>query len=141
MLTSMTTLGGLLGPIDGQAAQAGALSNGPGHFIGMQAFLNSQLGAMNAQNVAKQYEQLGYQVQRSPNHDGFTIRSNEKEKEKSMFGFKEYIQKHKDLVWTIVLAAILDHFLLKGVIRSKLVDIVEGFLAKIKKEHSMDETK
>ena len=56
-------------------------------------------------------------------------------REKSMFGFKDYVKKYSDLIWTITFVLLLDHVILKGALRSKVQDSVEGFLAKIKKEH------
>ena len=55
-------------------------------------------------------------------------------KEKHMFsGFKDYVHKHGDLIWTIFVVAIADHFLLKGALRSRLHEVIDGFLKKIQK--------
>ena len=51
-------------------------------------------------------------------------------KEQTMFGFKDYIQKHSDLVWTIVFVSVLDHLIFKGTLREKITDSIEHLVKK-----------
>lgn len=63
---------------------------------------------------------------------GIEFGKSKQEKEKNMFGgFKAYVQKHGDLIWTIVVVAIADHFLLKGALRTRIHEALDGFLAKM----------
>ncbi len=60
-----------------------------------------------------------------------------KPKEKHMFGFaKEYLEKHKDTVMTVLVALFIDHFFLGGALREKIKGITEGILDSAQKKLS-----
>jgi hypothetical protein len=48
--------------------------------------------------------------------------------EKRMSGMKEYFTKHRDTFFTIAVVVVLDHFIFKGALRSKLQSLVERLL-------------
>lgn len=56
------------------------------------------------------------------------------ERKETMLGMKDYVLKHRDLIWTVVLALILDQVVLKGTLRKRLTEMVEGFLKKIEEQ-------
>lgn len=60
----------------------------------------------------------------------------EQTKGESMMGFKQYIHKHADMVWTVFAVAIADHLLLKGVLRKRIQTLLEGFMDKIDAENN-----
>ncbi len=55
-----------------------------------------------------------------------TVKTKEK---KSMFSFaKDYTEKHKDSIMTIVVVLLVDYFFLGGALRQKIKSIAEGAL-------------
>lgn len=60
-----------------------------------------------------------------------------KTKEKHMFGFaKEYLDRHKDTVMTVLVALFVDHFFLGGALRGKIKAITESVLDNAQKKLS-----
>jgi hypothetical protein len=52
-------------------------------------------------------------------------------RKKSMLdSVKNYVEKHKDMLFTIVLVVLIDHFLFGGALRSKIQTTLEGVLKK-----------
>lgn len=44
---------------------------------------------------------------------------------------KGYIEKHKDMIFTLGLVILVDHFLFKGALRERIKSTVEGALKKV----------
>ena len=61
---------------------------------------------------------------------------NKNKEESPMKAIKEYAEKHRDLLITIGVVLILDHFVFSGAFTEKLKKIVDGFLDKKVKEVS-----
>lgn len=58
-------------------------------------------------------------------------------KGKHMFGFaKEYLERHKDSVMTVIMVLIVDHFFLGGALRSKIKAVAESVLDNAQKKLS-----
>lgn len=63
---------------------------------------------------------------------------NQKKKGNIMSGLKEYFEKNKDLIYSIGLIVLVDHFIFKGAFREKIKAMVETFCTKT---HAMIEAK
>lgn len=46
---------------------------------------------------------------------------------------KEYMNKHRDIIFTLVGAMLVDHFLLHGALRKRIQAVVEAILFKVEK--------
>lgn len=55
----------------------------------------------------------------------------EKEKKTMFKSLKEYADKHKDVLFTLVFILVLDHFIFNGAMREKVKSVLEGMLNKI----------
>lgn len=42
----------------------------------------------------------------------------------------DYVEKHKDILFTVALVLVLDHYVFDGKFKSKIEDLVSGFLSK-----------
>jgi hypothetical protein len=42
----------------------------------------------------------------------------------------DYVEKHKDILFTVALVLVLDHFVFEGKFKQKIEDLVSGFLTK-----------
>jgi hypothetical protein len=59
----------------------------------------------------------------------------EKRKEKGMFGkVKEYIDEHKNIIFTLGLVILVDHFLFRGALKERIKNSIEGVLTKVEEK-------
>jgi len=60
------------------------------------------------------------------------INSSYKGETKMKFGtwLNDYVEKHRDVLFTIAVVLVLDHYVFEGKFRQKIEDMVEGFLKK-----------
>jgi len=57
-----------------------------------------------------------------------------KKEEVSMFkSFKEYIGNHKDIIFTVIVALVVDKYLFNGVLKTRIQKLVEGLLQRAEK--------
>ena len=62
---------------------------------------------------------------------GNTTKQPKKEEGKTMLGnVKGYIEKHKDVIFTLGLVILVDHFLFRGALRERIKGTIEGVLKK-----------
>lgn len=62
--------------------------------------------------------------------------------EKGMFqNVKDYIGKHRDMLFTLGLIVIVDHFLFNGALRERIKGSIEGMLKKVEDKFHKDEDK
>ena len=54
-----------------------------------------------------------------------------KENKKMLDNVKGYVEKHKDIIFTLGLIILVDHFLFKGALRSRVKDSIEGVLKNV----------
>ena len=65
-----------------------------------------------------------------------------KKEEKGMFqNVKDYIGKHRDMLFTLGLIVIVDHFLFNGALRERIKGSIEGMLKKVEDKFHKDEDK
>lgn len=58
-----------------------------------------------------------------------------KKKETKMLGkVKEYIEEHKNIIFTLGLVILVDHFLFKGALRERIKTSIEGVLKKVEEQ-------
>ena len=53
-----------------------------------------------------------------------------KKKESYMNSFKQYLDKHRDMIFTIALVFVADHYILGGALKERLRKLLEGILTK-----------
>lgn len=51
-------------------------------------------------------------------------------KERIMNSFRAYLDKHRDLIFTVALVFIVDHYFLGGAMKERIKKLLEGFLNK-----------
>jgi ribosomal protein L30/L7E len=69
------------------------------------------------------------------------LKPNKKE-EKGMFqNVKDYIGKHRDMLFTLGLIIVVDHFLFSGALRERIKGSIEGMLKKVEDKFHKDEVK
>ena len=70
-------------------------------------------------------------------NNGMSIEHSESDVEKKgsdmVSNFKSYFEKHQDVIITIAVVVLLDHFLFNGALRNKIQNTVEKFLDGAKK--------
>lgn len=54
-------------------------------------------------------------------------------KETPMGTLKRYIEEHRNVIMPLILALLVDHFVLKGAVRHKVQAVIEALLAKLQK--------
>ncbi len=55
-----------------------------------------------------------------------------KKEEKKMLGkIKEYVDEHKNIIFTLGLIILVDHFLFKGALKERIKTSIEGVLKKV----------
>jgi hypothetical protein len=63
-----------------------------------------------------------------------------KKEEKGMFqNVKDYIGKHRDMLFTLGLIVVVDHFLFNGALRERIKGSIEGMLKKVEDKFHKDE--
>lgn len=60
-------------------------------------------------------------------------------KEKKMNMVREYINKHRDILFTLTVALLVDHFVLNGALRSRIQRVIEAALGKMEKALGIEE--
>lgn len=56
-----------------------------------------------------------------------------KEKETKMFQpLKDYINKNREILFTVGFILLLDHFIFKGAMKNKIQELLEGVISKVK---------
>lgn len=59
---------------------------------------------------------------------------NKKEERGTMKMMKEYLEKHKDAIFTVALVMLVDHFIFGGAFREKIKITIEALLEKAQKQ-------
>lgn len=54
-----------------------------------------------------------------------------KEGKKMLQSIKEYFEKHKDVVMTLAIIVVADHFLFDGALRERIKAVIDGMLKKV----------
>lgn len=61
-----------------------------------------------------------------------------KKEAKKMSMVREYINKHRDVIFTLGVALLVDHFILNGALRHRIQRVIEAALAKIEKAFGVE---
>jgi hypothetical protein len=54
-----------------------------------------------------------------------------KENKTMLSNVKAYVEKHKDIIFTLGLIILIDHFMFKGALRNRIQTSIEGVLKKV----------
>jgi len=96
-------------------------------------------------NWAGQYASQLAQMQSTPGQIYYTtstfspVSEPPKRRKTMLENVKGYIEKHKDVIFTLGLVILVDHFLFKGALRERIKKTVEGVLSKA--ENLIDQKK
>lgn len=124
------------------AQLGGVLQYRPSQLQAIQAQHNMQQQQLlqNQMDWSQQMQQMGtqhsglhaQQVVYAPNHDSFELRTLQKQEAKRgiMKSFREYLNQHRDMIFTVALVFICDHYLLGGALKERLKSLLEGILNK-----------
>lgn len=59
----------------------------------------------------------------------------QKKESKTMIqNVKNYVEKHRDIIFTVGFIFLVDHFMFKGALRDRLKGMIEGVISKVEKE-------
>ena len=71
--------------------------------------------------------------------DIYEEKTQQKKEITTMDNLKKYLDKHSDKLFTVMIVVILDHFFLRGALRSRIEKLAEGLMAKVEKDIGGDE--
>lgn len=54
--------------------------------------------------------------------------------------FREYFAKHREVLMTLLMFMLVDHFLFDGAFKHRIQEMVDGFLNRAKKKLEADDT-
>lgn len=57
-----------------------------------------------------------------------------KKEKKMLENVKGYVDKHRDIIFTIGLVVLIDHFMFKGALRQRIQGSIEGVLKKVEEK-------
>lgn len=97
------------------------------------------LSALGQAQVGSQYAKFGGAsagIGYTPNYGDVISRGLPPEKKGFMKLIREYIEKHKDAIFTVGLVILLDHFIFGGAFRERIKNTVDKLLDKANKSLS-----
>jgi hypothetical protein len=101
--------------------QGGILTYQGGLYQQQQNMLQQQ------QNMLQGQQQAGLQ---NLYNQGWRPPSSIIKEERIMNSFRAYLDKHRDLIFTVALCFIVDHYFLGGAMKERIKKLLEGFLNK-----------
>ncbi len=107
--------------------------------------MNSALGMAQQQGTSAWYQQqmaaLQWQQQQQQQSHVFATKALPTKKEKKVTMVRDYINKHRDVIFTLAVALLVDHFVLNGALRHRIQAVIEAALEKIEKALGLPATK
>lgn len=118
-----------------------------------QSFQNQIAWQQQAQKLPESYKPVPYLNGKSSFEkvggaiidEGIEKTKKELEKElrkgKKVNMVREYLNKHRDIVFTLVIALLVDHFVLNGALRQRIQKVIEAALNRVEKALGIAEEK